>query len=334
VLDAGDAVLIRLGGFFFQSGTGTISFDFVPDAIACGDPAAGTCCDAGLGPHCAESGCCETVCAVDPACCEESWDALCADLAFQHCAPLCGEPLPPQVCDRPGEAPVSAVDAFEGTAGIGCQVAGVTTANTYGVVFTRAQLGSVYAFDCIDFGYGNSGVYLEGEIAVWIDENGGAPSSGDLELLESRPVGLYTGDARQATVVGERQCIELVGMQTLVVTLAIPEATGGFASFAGGTAGSTTYLKSEACGIDDFVSLESLGHGGTSWWVRLSGDEGCHEPLPADLNGDGLVNGWDLGLIVVRWGACSECSEDLDGDGVVDSADLAILLDGWQPGVP
>jgi len=48
---------------------------------------------------------------------------------------------------------------------------------------------------------------------------------------------------------------------------------------------------------------------------------------PADLDGDGVVNGSDLALLLNQWGAPG--SADLDGDGIVGGGDLAILLNGW-----
>ena len=50
---------------------------------------------------------------------------------------------------------------------------------------------------------------------------------------------------------------------------------------------------------------------------------------PADLNGDGVVNGTDLGLLLGSWGACPGCPADLNGDGVVNGTDLGLLLGAW-----
>ena len=51
---------------------------------------------------------------------------------------------------------------------------------------------------------------------------------------------------------------------------------------------------------------------------------------PADLNGDRVVNGADLGIMLSSWGACgSYCPADLNHDGVVDGADLGSLLAAW-----
>ena len=47
-----------------------------------------------------------------------------------------------------------------------------------------------------------------------------------------------------------------------------------------------------------------------------------------DLNGDGQVDGADLGILLGNWGTNDLCS-DLDGSGNVDGADLGILLGFW-----
>ena len=60
------------------------------------------------------------------------------------------------------------------------------------------------------------------------------------------------------------------------------------------------------------------------------------DPLPGDLNGDGLVNGADLGLLIGDWGCTSGggslCFADINGDGVVNGADLGILIGNWTGG--
>ncbi|MCA9286801.1 MAG: S8 family serine peptidase [Phycisphaerales bacterium] len=57
-------------------------------------------------------------------------------------------------------------------------------------------------------------------------------------------------------------------------------------------------------------------------------------PVPGDLNGDGVVDGADLGLMLSLWGACADCEliqceGDLNLDCVVDGADLGVLLSNW-----
>ncbi|MFO0873673.1 MAG: hypothetical protein U0575_06835 [Phycisphaerales bacterium] len=53
----------------------------------------------------------------------------------------------------------------------------------------------------------------------------------------------------------------------------------------------------------------------------------CPPPCPEDLNGDGKVDGADLGLLLGNWSFSS--LGDIDGNGIVDGADLGLLLGAW-----
>ena len=53
------------------------------------------------------------------------------------------------------------------------------------------------------------------------------------------------------------------------------------------------------------------------------------KPCPADLDGDGLVGGSDLGLMFIDWGKCGDCRADLDEDGVVGASDVGLLFVEW-----
>ena len=50
--------------------------------------------------------------------------------------------------------------------------------------------------------------------------------------------------------------------------------------------------------------------------------------VPGDLNGDGQVDGADLGLLLASWG--SDGIGDINGDGIVNGADLGLLLSYWS----
>lgn len=50
--------------------------------------------------------------------------------------------------------------------------------------------------------------------------------------------------------------------------------------------------------------------------------------VPGDLNGDGRVDGADLGMLLAAWGTATAWA-DLDGDGTVGGADLGLLLARW-----
>ena len=62
-----------------------------------------------------------------------------------------------------------------------------------------------------------------------------------------------------------------------------------------------------------------------AWIVVLPGDD---VPCPGDFNGDGKVNGADLGLMLVDFGNKGSIA-DLNGDERVDGADLGLLLSFW-----
>lgn len=56
----------------------------------------------------------------------------------------------------------------------------------------------------------------------------------------------------------------------------------------------------------------------------------CNETCAGDLNGDGAVDGADLGLLLAAWGTAGGCpSADLNDDGTVDGADLGLQLAAW-----
>ncbi len=67
--------------------------------------------------------------------------------------------------------------------------------------------------------------------------------------------------------------------------------------------------------------------------LRLEVTIGGSGPV-GDLNGDGIVNGADLGLLLGAWGVCGGCAEDINGDGLVNGADLGLLLGDWTTGAP
>lgn len=64
------------------------------------------------------------------------------------------------------------------------------------------------------------------------------------------------------------------------------------------------------------------------------GDPVDPKPTP-DLNGDGIVNAADIGILLAAWGPCPSqpqtCPADLNGDGVVNASDLGIVLGQWGP---
>lgn len=72
--------------------------------------------------------------------------------------------------------------------------------------------------------------------------------------------------------------------------------------------------------------------------AELDPDEVAPPACLEDLNGDSVVNGQDLALLLGAWGLCVGCGElfdpptcfaDLNGDCQINGIDLAILLAAW-----
>ena len=51
-----------------------------------------------------------------------------------------------------------------------------------------------------------------------------------------------------------------------------------------------------------------------------------------NVNGDSLVDGADLGILLGSWGVCApSCAADFNRDGAVNGSDLGVLLNAWGP---
>ena len=85
--------------------------------------------------------------------------------------------------------------------------------------------------------------------------------------------------------------------------------------------------------ITEFLLLYLAGDG--SRWSSVWGEPGASDGVQVqsrqtpDLDGDGRINGVDLGLLLANWGGAGR--GDLDGDGTVSGADLGALLSAWAP---
>ncbi len=69
----GNCYKIQVGGWNGRTGTGVITL-----TTPCDDPNSGDCCIENKTPGCDRKECCVAICAIDPFCCNNNWDALCA----------------------------------------------------------------------------------------------------------------------------------------------------------------------------------------------------------------------------------------------------------------
>ncbi|MBL9150576.1 MAG: hypothetical protein JNM94_17965 [Phycisphaerae bacterium] len=75
------------------------------------------------------------------------------------------------------------------------------------------------------------------------------------------------------------------------------------------------------------ISLATVLYGDSQYVDGVLFASAAPAQCPADLNGDGVVDGADLAQLLGGWG--SSGAADLDGDGVINGADLAQLLGAW-----
>ena len=84
------------------------------------------------------------------------------------------------------------------------------------------------------------------------------------------------------------------------------------------------------CGTNYKIAIGSWSTTATgSGTFTISQTGSCTPPCPADLNGDGAVNGSDLTALLGAWGAANGSNADLNGDGQVNGSDLTALLGAW-----
>ena len=89
----------------------------------------------------------------------------------------------------------------------------------------------------------------------------------------------------------------------------------------------------DGCDGQSTVTIAAIA--GQPYLIRLGGRQGVQgtgtfnvecQSLLGDLDGDGDVDGADLGLLLGAWG---QGGGDLDGDGLTNGADLGLLLGAW-----
>lgn len=98
----------------------------------------------------------------------------------------------------------------------------------------------------------------------------------------------------------------------------------------------TSDEESTDIGFDDVIDICSFcnsdSRGVAYRPVRLQAFQPA-TPLPkacpGDFNGDGLVDGQDLGVLFADFNRRCECVSDLNGDGIVTGADLGVFIGYW-----
>jgi hypothetical protein len=115
--------------------------------------------------------------------------------------------------------------------------------------------------------------------------------------------------------------------------ISIYDAAGGCPS-----SGDTAYAcNDDSCGTGSLINVPAFES--QSFLIRVGSSDGSTgsadlvivctpfgDPCPEDLNGDGIINGADLGLLLGAWGTNGG---DINGDGLTNGADLGLMLGAW-----
>jgi hypothetical protein len=82
-------------------------------------------------------------------------------------------------------------------------------------------------------------------------------------------------------------------------------------------------------------NYDPIEHDGPEWRNLTQAELEENGPFVGDcnpdLNGDDVVDGADVGLLLAAWGQGVDGPADIDQDGDVDGADLGLLLSAWGP---
>lgn len=317
-------------------------------------------------PHCNDASCCTTVCAIDPFCCNSSWDNICVTEAWDLCR-NCG----------PGAGSCYA------THGPGCEdiscCSTVCTADPFccdtswdSLCVQRAEATCRTGLTCAEAKLLTVSVPATLSFSTLEDSSGSDDSTcgtNDIYAVWRRYVpdcsGMSTiticsNDAVQPTVTVFSSC---GGTQIACSASAAPCGANAGASVEFATlAGQSYYIRISAVnGLDTTGTIATMceavcGSGPSCTTVHSTpgcSDASCCvnvcsvDPFccnvqwdsicvggaqnlcfrDGDLNFDGVVNAADLTILLNGWG--SGGVSDIDGSGTTNAADLSILLSNW-----
>lgn len=191
------------------------------------------------------------------------------------------------------------------TAEVSFCIFGNNSAFEGGSLFGKFHLSNCDLFGLSSIGYGGAAYLLEGSSLVECRISGSA----DCNYPWIYAVGPITIDS--CTMSGGHP----EGFECFVD----PAELAGCRLVAG-----TTVRNTRFCNYDPAAIFGE--------WTDLGGNSfNPKECNAADINGDGVVNGADLTMILGSWGhPCLGCPADVNDDGEVNGADLAIVLGAWS----
>jgi hypothetical protein len=308
----------------------------------CGLKGSQDCYTAARTPGCSDAECCNAICDTDPTCCDVAWDADCVSAANLNCfiAPEAPDlTLSELRIDQPGDDNDEYVE-----------ILGAAGTNLNGVTLVvigdgNAALGSGVVETVVSLGQSSipaDGFYIVGKETFTLD---GAtldkviPTGFNLENSDNLTVLLvwnFTGASGDDLDTNDDGTLDATPWETvidsvgIVETTAIPPETGDEYVYSATTVGPDGTFQPGHVKFCPTTSTWTIGIfdilTGSDTPGVANDDCTYSDPCPADITGDGVVDGADLGALLGAWGTPNA---DLTGDNVTDGADLGALLGAW-----
>ena len=343
-----------------------IAMGFVPavhgqDSFECG-PEFGDCYEARETPGCFQPGCCALVCEVDSFCCTSMWDETCVDSAVVLCEdvlcpnygscnefhitpgcsdeyccehtrlhdPFCGWGIWDDICVLEAEelCPIAACELIPPIDAIEEMESCLDRTNDGCALDVPAyldlQCGETMYGTCVtsvprDTDWLRIETPVEREYSITLRSE----FPGRLVLVQGQCTG-------PITVMDERYCLPC-GELVWDVTLSAGE---WFVIVDAGNALRTINSGLPCDEIDPEDPPDEGEEPPPSYYglrYLLTFDCQPGKDLDGDFNGDGKVDGIDLGIFLVSWGNTGFDPADLNGDNVVNGNDLGLFLTKWTP---
>jgi len=325
-----------------------------------GDGSAGRCDEPHPTPGCFTTACCEAVCLIVPDCCVIGWDQSCVDVADEECDGLyCPSPGACDTAHDTGgcddEACCARSVRLDGWCGAAlwdqicvsdaawwcpftpCELEGPPGARPEGeACYDRINDGCTLpepVFDALACGDRVAGRCTTGAPRD-TDWYALPPGGHTISLRAEFPASLTIVRGSCTTTLEELAWHAIGPCDPLVTSVCVPADESWFAIVSLGSP-EGPIQSGQPCTEPDPDNPPNPddppiipGAFGTRYEVTLWC--GVCPPSP-DLNGDGAVNGADLGILLSAWGSSgSGLPGDLTGDGVVDGADLGALISAWS----
>ncbi|MEE8458414.1 MAG: dockerin type I domain-containing protein [Phycisphaerales bacterium] len=208
-------------------------------------------------------------------------------------------------------------------------------ARSYDLSAVTETAGLVFRVSCVEVGVYNDGLDTVGTVRVYVDTDGGDPVAPgvDLALVGQAELHAPAVTFNALLSVGFDPPLVIPPDSTIVAELGYTEGVETIAAYSGNDVAATgrTWARAASCNVPEYVPVEDVGYPDWQLVQRVRGD--TVQFVVGDVNGDGIVDGIDVTLLLESWGACADapslCPADLNGDGEVGINDFLLLLASW-----